>query len=185
MYAHAYTPTLLRTCTCSEGPCLYNVGNGSEGDWTEHNNLASTHPDIVHRMFARLKELRKTIWSNPNATAAYGAQCQNHFRVFNEKYDGFYGPFCQIDPLPPAPPGPFKPANLTNCTWIAGKGIRPPQHIRTTDATDRTACCRMCGLNPRCVAATLQCYTDGCQCHQHAFQADAHTVDQAWRGSIQ
>merc|ERR1712048_1051634 len=104
-----------------------------------------------------LKVLRQTIWSNPNATAAYGSTCQNHHRVFDEKYDGFYGPFCQIDPLPPAPapptPGPFTPTNLTNCTWIRGVGIRPPQHIASTKASDRLSCCQACGLNPRCVAA--------------------------------
>ena len=68
------------------GPCLYNVGNGAGGDWTEHNNVAATNPAIVAKMYARLVELRKTEWSKPaNASKAFDATCLDTKQTWNGK----------------------------------------------------------------------------------------------------
>lgn len=45
-------------------PCLYNVGNTSLGDWTEHEDLAAAHPSIVTAMTSRLEDLRSTMHEN-------------------------------------------------------------------------------------------------------------------------
>jgi len=47
-------------------------------------------------MSARLGALRATIFSNRNATEAYAAQCQPQASTFAARYQGFYGPWCQI-----------------------------------------------------------------------------------------
>ena len=68
------------------GPCLYNVGNGVGGDWTEHNNVAAANPAIVAKMYARLVELRKTEWSKPaNASKAFDASCLDSKQVWDGK----------------------------------------------------------------------------------------------------
>lgn len=166
------------TAKCSpKEPCLYNVGGGTDGDWTEHHNVAAANPAVASAMAARLAVLAKTVFTNPNATAEYGAHCQDAKAVYRS-YGGFYGPWCLVPPVPtpapPQPPGPFVPTKLANCTWVSGKGIRPSHRIAAGAASDKEACCGLCGLNANCVAATHQCYPDrACECHLHAFQPDA------------
>ena len=170
----------------SLGPCLYNVGNGKDGDWTEHNNVAAANPVIVAKMYARLVELKTTIWNN-KSTAAYDKNCASTKKgtgIWDTEYKGFYGPWCEVPGVPtPAPtpaPGPFTPTPLTNCTWIAGMGIRPSSMIASATTANKEACCKACGMNPNCVAATQQCYPDKpCVCHMHGYQEGATTAKQA------
>ena len=54
-------------------PCLYNVGNTSLGDWTEHEDLAAAHPSIVTAMTSRLEDLRSTMHEN----------CHRRFLLFS------------------------------------------------------------------------------------------------------
>merc|ERR1719215_2525744 len=75
--------------------CLFNVG--IDGDMTEHEDLAEAYPDRVSSMSARLKELVKTKWTNK--ATPYTATCQDLDKVVHSKYGGFYGPFCEIEPL--------------------------------------------------------------------------------------
>jgi arylsulfatase I/J len=164
------------------GPCLYNVG--VSGDWTEHENVAASQATVVTKMYARLVELRKTIYAKPaNASKPYEASCLNHATVFTTMYKGFYGPFCQIGPgpMPPGPPGNFTPAPLNNCTWVQGARVRPPKHT-VVAANSKDDCCKQCGLDSACVIATFQCYADdesSCACHKHTYDEHQTVVKQA------
>jgi hypothetical protein len=147
------------------GPCLYNVGNGPHGDWTEHVNVAAQFPDIVDRMTTRLATLRTSIWSNPDGGLAYQESCLSSKDVWQNLYGNFYGPWCGIGPGPrPAPsPGNWTPTPLTNCTYLPNTWISPPEHRALEGVTTKEACCKACGLDPSCVAGVLQCPKGGSQ----------------------
>ena len=52
--------------------------------------------------------------------------------------------------------------------------------IASATTANKEACCKACGMNPNCVAATQQCYPDKpCVCHMHGYQEGATTAKQA------
>lgn len=72
-------------CGTIDAPmCLYNVFT----DPSERSNVASSHPDIVAKMAARIKELQATVFSprrgNPSPKACEATRTLWH---------GFVGPF--------------------------------------------------------------------------------------------
>jgi arylsulfatase A-like enzyme len=64
--------------------CLFNILS----DPTEHVDLASTSPDIVAAMLARINEYQATAFS-PNRGTDDGSAC----RASRETWGGFWGPF--------------------------------------------------------------------------------------------
>ena len=101
--------------------------------------------------------------------------------VWNSKYHNFYGPWCDIGPVPPGPPspGPFAPTKLQNCSWAEGMGIHPPKVFKRVVATSQLQCCELCGEEATCVNAVFQCYPGHCTCNLHVFAAEAQLHPQA------
>ncbi len=79
---------LVESCgRTPETGCLYNIYE----DPTEHNNIAATNPDIFQQMLAEVDEAQKQVFS-PERGIADGLAV----KVANEAYDGFWGPFLDI-----------------------------------------------------------------------------------------
>jgi hypothetical protein len=76
---------------------LQSIGNGAVAD-------KCSGEQVVKRMMARLAELRPSIWSNPNGTAAYERECIDTNYVWWSQNSGF----CKSAGLslsrPPPPP---------------------------------------------------------------------------------
>jgi arylsulfatase I/J len=171
---------------CGSGGCLYDM----QEDMTEHNDKASVEPGVLSTMLARLATLSKGIWNRDKNDPLGTKDCQDCMTVSREKYGGFYGPHCEIGPVPtptpgppPAPaPGPFPPAPLSNCTYMPTTWVYPASSTKV-EATTQGACCAACGMDPTCVASVLTCYTDKtkpCDCNlknwNHAQQI-RHTTN--------
>ena len=82
-YPNASTKWPNTANDCTNG-CLYNVFT----DTTEHNDVASTYPDIVTSMRARISELNATMYRPDRGTPSKLA-CTAAL----EKWGGFWGPF--------------------------------------------------------------------------------------------
>ena len=90
-------PELL-TRDCAKG-CLYNL----TADPSESADLAQHRPDDLQRLVSRLAELAQGFYNNQDqgtdavicANAPEGVPCACH--VAQEKYNGFLGPFQNVD----------------------------------------------------------------------------------------
>ena len=152
---------------CGKTGCLYDVSE-SKGDKTEHVDQASQQPQVLQAMLARLDTLSLGIWKRNMSDPLGTRDCLNCKSIAEEKYGGFYGPFCEIgsEPLPPTP-GPYSPQPLQNCTYSPQTWVFPASRNRV-NATTKEACCAACGMDPSCVASVLTCYPDParlCDCN--------------------
>jgi len=119
-------------CT-QEAPCLFDV----VADYREEHDLASTKPEVVGKLQARLAELMKTVFEAdpvPNATQAKVCAASVANGMWITPYD-----WPLLPPTPPAP-APPTPEPLAGNQWFAfqpqwqkspppnGTGNAMPQH---------------------------------------------------------
>lgn len=119
-------------CT-QEAPCLFDV----VADYREEHDLASTKPEVVGKLQARLAELMKTVFEAdpvPNATQAKVCAASVANGMWITPYD-----WPLLPPTPPAP-APPTPEPLSGNQWFAfqpqwqkspppnGTGNAMPQH---------------------------------------------------------
>jgi hypothetical protein len=192
------TPCPREAGAACEPFCIFDVA----ADPSERHDLSKTPEGatVAKMLSARLQEISTTIWE----TSGHGylgnyTNCTTN-DAYKAAHEGFLGPLCTLctnasssqcqgggpspSPSPPSPsPGPFKPTNLTNCTYITG-GIRPPHLIQKRFASSKEACCSLCGLNANCVASVFQIQNERHECHMHAIQKGAHVDTSQHNSSI-
>jgi len=94
LYPNASTAWQDKPFACGDpvdgsGPgCLFNIAD----DPTEHNDLASSMPEKVKDLRARITEIQASVYSPDRGQYAPRA-CQ----VATHRYEGFYGPFVDIN----------------------------------------------------------------------------------------
>lgn len=84
-YPNTTKPAGIRAVEhCGESGCLYNIKNDPE----ERMNLATTMPDILKQMHAKLASYQATFF-NPDRGNVWPGACEDALG----KYGGFWGPF--------------------------------------------------------------------------------------------
>ena len=70
---------------CGDDGCLFNL----DDDPTEHVDLATQKPELLHRLRKRAEALDATVYQSPGSTAVDPAAKQAAI----DRYAGFWGPW--------------------------------------------------------------------------------------------